>query len=198
MRLVALLALGSIALPAAVAAQVDDLPTPPAAYLTGTVPTVPVASPLSLTGDERERLLARTGDELASEPIPADITARSLELAVVQEQREAIDLRGINALQWVGGCVMIVGGGGTVFSFLIGGLIALLGGPSAVLVYGTLIGLSAVALGGIVLGLAELDGNLHRRRELDSRARRLRGAPIGSVGPYYSGTGVGLVWSASF
>jgi hypothetical protein len=125
---------------------------------------------------ERARLLARSGDELQSEPIPQE-PYLSLELELVTDQRQHIDIGGITALQWISAIVMIAGG----VTAAIGGLIALVivaSSGDAAGVLGALGGggLGGVALGGTVLALCELDGNLHRRRELDGRIRVLRSA----------------------
>lgn len=187
-----------LATPGSAFAQAYDPSASSGVMLVPIVPTVPTYGGVALSDDERERLLARTGAELESDPIPADITLLSLELALVEEQRNAIDIGGITALQWIGAVVMIGGGVVTVLGVLVGGLIALFGGDAALMAYGAAIGLPLMALGGLFLGLAELDGNLHRRRELDARIRRLRDAQRSGFAPYASSTGVGVAWRSAF
>ncbi len=195
------LVLATLALAAApprASAQAYDPSASSGVMLVPVVPTVPTYSGVALSDQERERLLARTASELESDPIPTDITLLSLELGLVEEQRNGIDIGGITALQWIGAVVMIGGGVVTVLGVLVGGLVAIFGGDAVLMVYGAAIGLPLVALGGLFLGLAELDGNLHRRRELDSRIRRLRDAQRSGLVPYASSTGAGLGWRVAF
>ncbi len=127
---------------------------------------------------ERERLLARTGEELSSWPIPNNPMAIELEIDLLEEQIDTIDIGGITALQWIGAIFMIGGAVPIVIGALGALVIELFGGGDALEWFGIWagIGLGIAAPGALMLGLAELDGNLQRRRELARRRSALRRA----------------------
>lgn len=156
------------------------------------------AQPVVFPPEEQARLLARSNEQLRAEPLPADAMTAAAELELIIAQRNDIDIAGITALQWIGAIFMIAGGAFAVLGGAFGGLIALLGSPDD---GAALAGIALGAGGGaaLVLGLpmvllAELDGNLHRRRAIDSRIDAIRLAQRRGVwgAPYATADGVGL------
>lgn len=131
---------------------------------------------------DRAQLLARSDATLAEAPLVVDPASIAFELEVLQAQRDAVDIGGTTALQWTSAVLMILGavsmavlGLGAAFVGLAGnshdaGVLAGVGGITL---------LCTLVLGGLGLGLAELDGNLHHRRTIDGRIRRLRRAQRG-------------------
>jgi hypothetical protein len=128
---------------------------------------------------ERERLLARTGEQLALEPVPNDPVGLALELALIEEQLGQIDVTGINWVQATG-FVLLIGGAVNAMVGVLGGLLVALSGngdaAGSFIGLMTGIGLPIAAAGGLMIGLAELDPGLQRRRELGARHHRLRHA----------------------
>jgi hypothetical protein len=151
----------------------------------------------TLSPEERARLEARTAEELESEPISLDPRIAALELELVIEQRNAIGVGAINALQWFGALIMIAGGVTALVGALIGAFVSIENDASGV--FGGFCGggLGGVALGAMLLGFAEIDGNLHRRRELDGRIRRLRRSGMVPRASVLGGGGV-LTLSGTF
>ena len=150
------------------------------AFVISTIPTLAHAQVrtygASLSDDESRRLRARTADESASDPVPTDPLAIALELALVRDQRNAIDIAGITALQWTGAVIMISGAIAAVLGETYGTLLYAGGYGEAFLAETLGGGWAGLVLGSLILGLCELDGNLHRRRAVDGRIRRLRRA----------------------
>lgn len=128
---------------------------------------------------DREVLLARTDAELSSAPVVIDPAAVAFELEVLDAQRDTVDIGGTTALQWTSAVLMIVGG---VTMAVLGLGAAFIAGGGNSRDAGVLAGIGGVTLactlvlGGLGLGLAELDGNLHHRRAIDGRIRTLRRA----------------------
>lgn len=183
----------------ATAQVVEPAPPPPEGRVLVTPTTGGLNAP-SLAAAERDRLVARTGAERERETIPDEETLRSLELALVQAQRDAIDITAITALQWLGGLFIAAGVAGGVGASIVGNLVSVDGFDDGrtewtSIAIGTGVGLSVVGLGVVMLGLAELDGNLHRCRELDARIERLLAARVSLS---LSEAGPSVLWSGSF
>jgi hypothetical protein len=152
------------------------VPQPQQGYVQpGWVPPAQMAP--GYTPEERARLEARTGEELRAWPLPPDLMQLEMELQLVTDQRNSIDIGGITALQWIGASFMIIGGAAAAIILLGGVLVAAFSSGGLDGGFWGAVGGSAGA--GVVIGLpmvllAELDGNLHRRRELDYRIDVLR------------------------
>jgi hypothetical protein len=150
--------------------------------------------------DEQARLRARTSEQLVIDPIPTDPTRIQFELDVLEHQINDIDIAGITAVQWIGAALMVGGGVTFVIGALLAGVAALGDnddGALEALGFYSAIGLPFVAVGGLMVGLAELDGGLQRRRELASRYQQLRLAQRGlyvqpAFFPVRGGGGVAL------
>jgi hypothetical protein len=137
------------------------------------------ASAQAASAPDREALLARTDAELSSEPVVVDPAAIAFELEVLDAQRDTVDIGGTTALQWTSAVLMILGAV-TMAVLGLGAAFVAAGGNSddagRLVAAGGITLACTLALGGIGLGLAELDGNLHHRRAIDGRIRTLRRA----------------------
>jgi hypothetical protein len=160
--------LGLLSFASVAHAQAWDTPTSATSGVTA-------AAPIDTSDRAIEQLQARTSRELAG-PLPAGRAQVAFELSVVGEQRDAIDLTGVNVMQGFGVGLWIATGVACLASAL-AAIVVGIGSGSPGEVFG--IGCGGVGGGTLVIGVtlmavAESDGDLHRRRVLDWRIRRLQ------------------------